>query len=325
MELYRAEFSGSRSEKLTPRIAETALALWKIYGALTLAGFVCLVIVGMSPFEAICHTFSTLGTGGFSTRNASIESFNSPTIEVVLIVFMLLAGVNFTQHYRLFVERRPKRFTRDRELRLYLLLTLGATLAVASTLLFDSVPALTSLRHALFQVVSILTTTGFSSANFENWAPFAQLILLALMFAGGCTGSTAGGLKISRIDLLLRVVMREFRKMVERRGVFAIHSNGRAVSEQTIQSLLNLVYISFLINFAACLLLTAFGVDVLTAIAAVAASMFNIGPGLGGVGPADNYGHLPMTVKWILAVCMLAGRLEFYALLVVCFPIFWKK
>ncbi len=326
MELYRAEFSGARSEKLTPRIAETANALWRIYAMLTVAGFLALMAAGMSPFDSICHAFSALGTGGFSTRNGSIESFQSPMIEMVLIVLMFVAGINFTQHYRLFIQRNPYRFLRDRELRAFALIIVLSTAAIAFSLVFSQNYTLaTGVRKALFQVVSIATTTGFSTANFELWAPFPQLVLLALMFAGGCTGSTAGGLKISRIHLLLGVVRREFRRMVERRGVFAVYSNGQAVPEAAIQSLLNLVYLAFLINFTACILLTAFGVDVLTAIAAVAASMFNIGPGLGAVGPADNYGHFPALVKWTLAVCMLAGRLEFYTLLVIFTTHFWKK
>ena len=192
------------------------------------------------------------------------------------------------------------------------MLLFAATAALTLTLSLSSLGFFESHRVALFQVVSIMTTTGFSSANFELWSPFAQLLLLALMFAGGCTGSTAGGMKVARLVLLFRVVGREFRRIVERRGVFAVRFNAEAVSENAIQSLLNLVYIAFLINFAACMALTALGVDVLTAISAVAASMFNIGPGLGDVGPSENYAQLVPLVKWVLSFCMLAGRLEYY-------------
>lgn len=326
MALYRAEFSGASSEKLKPRIAETAFALWRVYALLSFAAFIFLMAAGMGPFDALCHTFATLGTGGFSTRNASIESFANPMVEAVIVVFMFLAGINFTVHYRLLVEGAPRRFFGDRELRAYGLIALVATLAIAASLYFSNREPLTAaLLLSAFQVVSILTTTGFSSTDFEVWTHFAQLTLLALMFVGGCTGSTAGGLKVSRIDLLLKVVAREFRRLVETRGVFAIHLEGRAVPENTIQSLLNLVYLAFLINFACCILLTAFGVDVLTAIAAVAACMFNIGPGLGEVGPAENYAHFPAAVKWILSFCMLAGRLEYYVLLVIVTRHFWRK
>lgn len=325
MELYRAEFSGARSERLTPRIAETALALWKLYVAFSLAEFLVLWAVGMDAFEAICHAFSTMATGGFSTRNGSIEAFASPAIELVIIFFMLLAGINFTQHYRLLMERKPRAFFTDYEIRFYFGLVAAATAGITLTLSLTSPNFFEASRVALFQVVSIMTTTGFSSANFELWSPFAQLLLLALMFVGGCTGSTAGGMKVARIFLLFRVVAREFRRIVERRGIFAIRFNKEAVSENTIQSLLNLVYIAFLINFVACMALTALGVDVLTAIAAVAASMFNIGPGLGRVGPSETYVHLPHLAKWVLSFCMLAGRLEYYTLLVLFTRAFWRK
>ena len=327
IELYRAEFSGSRSEKLTPRIGETAAALWKLYVVFTLAEYAALRWAGMNRFEATCHSLSTMATGGFSTRNSSIESFDNPTIEYVIVIFMLLAGINFTRHYRLLVEFRPRPFFRDTELRIYFLIVIVAT----ATMILVSSPSpgnLTdNIRQVLFQVVSILTTTGFSSANFELWGPFAQLLLLALMFAGGCTGSTAGGLKLARLYLLFRVVAREFRRMVEPRGVFAVRLDEKAVAENTIQSLLNLIHLAFLINFAACIALTALGVNVLTAISSVAASMFNIGPGLGTVGPAENYAHLasPDMAKWILSFCMLAGRLEYYAVLVVFTRSFWRK
>ncbi len=326
MELYRAEFSGARSEKLKPRIAETALALWKIYVAFTLAEYVALRWAGMDWFDAVCHSLATMATGGFSTKASSIESFQSPAIEYVIIIFMILAGINFTQHYRLFVERKACSFLRDPEIRYYALVIVLAVIGVSLSLLFyTAIPVSDAFRQALFQVVSILTTTGFSSIDFELWPPFGIFVLLVLMFIGGCTGSTAGGMKTARIVMLLNVVGREFKRMVERRGVFAVRFGGRAVSENTVASVLNLVYLAFIINFTACLTLTAAGVDLMTAFSAVAASMFNIGPGLGSVGPAENYAHLPGLVKWVLSFCMLAGRLEFYTVLVIFTPMFWRK
>jgi trk system potassium uptake protein TrkH len=326
MPLYRAEFSGAQSEKLKPRITETALALWRIYFALTLAEYLALRWAGMSPFDAACHTFSTLGTGGFSTRTASIAAFHSIQIECIIIIFMLLAGINFTLHYRLWVERKPRSMFADVEVRFYLFTILAATAAILPSLILQNrYSAAAALRSSSFQVSSIMTTTGFVTSNFENWGAFPQLILLSLMFVGGCTGSTAGGLKSSRILLLLKVVAREFKRMVERRGVFAIRLGSQTFPEHTIQSLLNLVYVAFLTNFVSCLLLAVSGVDVLTSIAAVAASMFNIGPGLGNVGPAEHYGHLPALAKWVLSLCMLAGRLEFYTVLVIFAPPFWRR
>lgn len=326
MYLYRAEFSGATSEKLKPRITETALALWRIYFAMTALLYVILRMAGMNSFEALCHTFSTLGTGGFSTRTASIAGFNSPLIEYILIVFMVLAGISFIQQYRVWIERRPTALFGDVEVRFYLLLVAVSTLIIAGVLIgqqgFAWEPG---FRAALFQVAAIITTTGFATADFETWLPLPQLLLLALMFVGGCTGSTAGGLKVSRILLLARVVDREFKRMVERRGVFAVRLGGDVIPEATVQSLLNLIYLAFVVNFVSCLALAAMGVDVLTSIAAVAASMFNIGPGLGDVGPAENYGHLPMLAKWVLCADMIAGRLEFYTVIVILTPAFWRK
>ncbi len=326
MQLYRAEFSGAKSERLKPRIAETALSLWKIYLALTVAEFIALRLAGMNGFEAMCHTFSTLGTGGFSTRTESIAGFNSPLIEAIIIFFMLMAGISFIQHYRFWVERNPREFFKDVELRYYALITFVATGVIAVVLISSQGYGIAlAARNALFQVSAIVTTTGFVTDNFEVWHPLPQLILLALMFVGGCTGSTAGGMKMSRILLLTRVVDREFKRMVERRGVFAVRLGGQVVPESTIQSLLNLVYLAFVINFVACLMLAALGVDVLTSITAVAASMFNIGPGLGAVGPVENYGSLPDLAKWVLGACMIAGRLEFYTVIVILTPAFWRK
>lgn len=326
MELYRAEFSGAKSEKLKPRIAETALSFWKIYFAMTVAEFLALRWAGMTNFESLCHTFSTLGTGGFSTRTASIAGFHSLLIESIILIFMLLAGMSFVQHFRMWVEWKPRAVLRDVEVRYYFFLFLAASAVIAFMLVWhNNYSPGNAVRSSIFQVGSILTTTGFVTDDFEVWFPLPKLMLLALMFVGGCTGSTAGGMKVSRILLLARVVDREFKRMVERRGVFAVRLGGRVIHESTIQSLLSLVYLAFVINFASCFLLAACGVDVLTSIAAVAASMFNIGPGLKGVGPLDNYAHLPMLAKWVLSGCMIAGRLEFYTVLVIMTPAFWRK
>lgn len=326
MPLYRAEFSGARSEKLKPRIAETAIALWKIYLALTLAEYLALRWAGMNRLDAVCHTFATLGTGGFSTRTASVAAFNSATIETIIIIFMLLAGMSFVLHYRFWVEWKPRSFFSDIELRFYLTVVGIATVAIVPSLMLYNKYALgKALRESLFQVSSIITTTGFVTSDFEKWAPLAQFILLTLMFIGGCTGSTAGGLKASRILLLLKVVGREFKRMVERKGIFAVRLGSQVFPEPAIQGLLNLIYLAFLTNFVSCLLLAAAGVDVLTNIGAVVACMFNIGPGIGLVGPAEHFGHLPALAKWILSGCMLAGRLEFYTVFVIFSPPFWRR
>ena len=326
MHLYRAEFSGARSEKLKPRITETAAALSKIYFAVSLAQFVALRLAGMDVFESLCHVFSTLGTGGFSTRTASIAAFHSPLIEWIVIVFMLLAGASFIRHYRLFVERKPAAFFNDFEIRAYFGVAAVATAVIVPFLIHGSGYApMHAVRAAAFQVSSILTTTGFATENFELWLPLPQVLLLVLMFIGGCTGSTAGGMMVARIAMLWKVVDREFRRMVERRAVFAIRLGGRATPEETIEALLSMVYLAFAVNFVSVLVLAACGVDVLTSIAATAACMFNIGPGLGAVGPTEHYGHLPAIAKWMLSFCMIAGRLEFYTVLVILTPAFWRR
>jgi len=239
---------------------------------------------------------------------------------------MLLAGINFTLHYQLWVERKLRSIWKDIEVRFYLIMVGVVTLVVSTSLVWQNhYPGYIAIRRALFQVSSIMTTTGFITDDFEQWFPLPQLMLLVLMFIGGCTGSTAGGLKSYRILLLFKVVNRVFKKIIEPKGIFSVRVGSQVIPESTIQSLLNLVYLSFLINFAGCLLLASSGVDVMTSIASVAATMFNIGPGLGNVGPLENYGHLPSLAKWVLSSCMLAGRLEFYTVLVIFIPAFWRK
>jgi trk system potassium uptake protein len=326
MQFYRADFSGAKSEKIKPRIIETVSALWKIYLILTILQFAALRWAGMNSFDAICHTFATLGTGGFSTRNGNVAAFDNPRIEYVLVVFMLLASVNFALHYRLWIEWRPKQFIADPELRFYLLVVFLATLALFASLRWHGgQPSSLAFRHSLFQAASILTTTGFANDNFAQWGPFAQLLLLALMFMGGCAGSTSGGLKASRILLVLKVLGRDFKRLAVRRGVFAVRLGERVIPEDMIQSLLNLVYLSLLVNFVASLLLTVTGVDILTSISSVAATMFNVGPGLGHAGPFEHYGHFPKVAKWILSGCMIAGRLEFYVFFAMLTPAFWRR
>ena len=326
MHLYRAEFSGAKSQRLTPRVFETTKALWKIYILLTLMEILALWLAGMDGFEAVCQSFSTLGTGGFSTRTASIAAFESPLIEYIVIVFMLLSGMSFIQHYRLWIERQPGSLWHDYEVRGYLLLLAAATALIASVLYGKNhLGAEAAFRAALFQVTSILTTTGFVTDNYESWYPLCQLVLLMLMFVGGCTGSTAGGIKVARVLFLSRVVDREFRRMAEPQGVFTIRLGDETTPEAAVNGLLNLVYLSWLVIFFAWLLLTALGVDILTALSAVVACVFNVGPGLGGVGPTETYSHLPDAAKWILSLCMIAGRLEFYTLLVILTRAFWQR
>ena len=324
--LYRAEFSGAISEKLKPRITETALALWKVYLGLSLASYIALRWAGMGNFDALCHTFSVLGTGGFSSRGASVASFQNPAVEYVIITFMFLGGISMILHYRLWLEQSPLAVLKDAQLRAYVSILLIAGVVATVLLRFHNGYAWEpALRAGFFQVTSIMTTTGLVTDDFELWHPLGQMLLLGLMFVGGCTGSTSGGLKVARLLLLIKVVDREFKRMVNRRGVFAVRLGSRVIPESTVQSLLILVYIAAAVILSASLLLASMGVDVLTSLTAAIAAVFNIGPAFGGVGPFDNYGWLPAGAKWVLSVCMIAGRLEFYSALVLLTPWFWRK
>jgi trk system potassium uptake protein TrkH len=324
--LYNAQFAGAPSENLKPRVLETAHALWRVYLAITIAEFLALRWAGMSSFDAICHTFSTLGTGGFSTRTASVAHYNSLPIELILVTFMILSSLNFATQYRMWVERHPRSFLRDPEVRFHLTVLSLATLGIALTLVEHSAysPGV-ALRQSLFQVASIGTTTGFATADYETWYPFAQLALLSLMYFGGNTSSTAGGFKSFRMVLLLKVVGRAMAQIANSRRVMPVRAGGIVIPDSTLSSLLNLIALALLFNFAASLLLAASGVDLLTSLSAVPACMFSVGPALGTVGPAENYAHLPVFGKWVLSVTMLVGRVEFYTALVVLTPAFWRR
>ena len=324
--LYRAEFSGAASERMRPRIVEAARALWLLYVLYTIAEIVLLTLAGMPLFESLCHAFSTMATGGFSTRTQSIAAFQSPLIEYIVILFMFIAGVSFIQHYRLWIEQRPRTVISDYEFRAYFLLALGSTGVIATVLVINNGMSFEpAFRTALFQAVSILSTTGFTTADYGIWPPAIQLLLLFLMFAGGCTGSTAGGLKVARMVLMLHVVQREFRRLAEPKGVFRIRAGKDVLPEQAVSGLLNLIFLALAVLLVASLLVAATGVDIVTAFSSVIACQFNIGPGLGSVGPASHYGDLNSFAKWVLSFCMIAGRLEFYTFLILLTRIFWSR
>jgi trk system potassium uptake protein len=324
--LYRAEFSGAKSQRLAVRTREAARALWRIYLVLTLAETLALWLAGMRPFDALCHSFTTLATGGFSTRSASIAAFDSEVIDYIVTFFMVCSGVSFIQYYRLVVERDHKRVTADYEWRAYLLILLAATAVLTGVLLLaHEFKPEAALRAALFQVTSILTTTGFATEDYSTWYPLAQILLLCLMFVGGCTGSTAGGLKVARAVMLGRVIQREFKRMAEPHGVFPVLVNNESIPEHAIQGLLNLVYLAWLTMLGGAVVLAATGVDLLTAFSATVACLFNIGPGLNAVGPVNHYGDLSGLAKWTLSFCMIAGRLEIYTLLLIFTPVFWRR
>jgi len=325
MELYKAEVPGPTPDKIKPRIAETARILWKVYLLISLTEVILLLAGGMNLFDSLCHTFTTLATGGFSTRNNSIEYYNSPYLETVFIVFMLLAGINFSLHYRLLLGNL-KGFWKNSELHFFLCVFLISSALIAINLrlnFFDSL--VPSLRYASFQVASILTTTGYSSNNFGVWPAFPQCLLLLLMFIGGCTGSTGGGIKCFRIMLLLKQGYRELYRMIHPRAVIPVKLSGKSISTGIMEGVWGFFYLYLFLFATISLIMTLLGLDLITAISSVAACIGNIGPGLSAVGPAENYSHIPTLGKWLLSFSMLVGRLEIYTVIVLFVPEFWKK
>ncbi len=325
MQLYKAEVPTPVPDKLRPRIRETAMLLWKVYALISLLEVVLLMIGGMSLFDALCHTFTTMPTGGFSTKNASIAHFDSVYLDIVIIVFMVLAGINFSLHYQL-LRGRPLVFWKDSECRFFL----GSLLILTAVVTLDVYQGLyatigEALRYGAFQVVSILTTTGYVTADYEKWPALSQLLLLVAMFLGASAGSTGGGMKCLRVMLFFKYCLRELFYLVHPRGVAHVKIQGKVVSEDVIRSVMGFLglYVGF---FVLCtLLLSSLGVDFMTSIAATAATIGNIGPGLGMVGPVDNYANLPVLAKWLLSWCMLLGRLEIYTLIIFFAPAFWRK
>jgi len=325
MQLYKAEVPGPTPDKLKPRIKDTAMTLWKVYVLFSLAETILLMLGGMDLFDGLCHTFGTMATGGFSTKGASIGHFDSVYIDVVIIVFMLIAGINFTLHYQM-LRGRPLVMYKDPEFRFFAGVFLVFTaFATASTFgeVFDTLGQ--ALRYSSFQVASILTTTGYGTHDYELWPALPQALLLFLMFLGGSAGSTGGGMKCMRIMLLMKNSYRELYKLVHPRAVTKLKLGGRIVSDDVMSGVWGYFVIFLGLYILSSFMVAATGVDVLTSFAAVIAAMGNIGPGLGAVGPAENYAMIPAAAKWILAFDMVLGRLEIYTVIILFVPEFWRK
>ncbi|RKZ14300.1 TrkH family potassium uptake protein [bacterium] len=326
MQLFRAEVPGPVAERLTPRIRETAKRLWGVYLLLTVLEVLALLLAGMGLFDAVCHAFATMATGGFSTHNSSVGGFASPAVEWVIIVFMFLAGVNFSLHY-LALSGRWRGYFRDEEFRFYLVILGLATALVVTVLLTVNfyTSGAAAVRHGLFQVVSITTTTGFGTADYLQWPPFTHAVLLMLMAVGGCAGSTGGGIKVMRVLILLKHAKLELRKMLHPRGVFTLWFNNRSLSPGLQTNVLGFFLLFMVVYGSGILILTLGGRDLVTSVGATAASLGNIGPGLGLVGPASNYGSLLGWEKWLLMLLMIIGRLEIFTVLVLFLPAAWRR
>ena len=340
MQLFKAEVPGPSADKLTPRVRETAKRLWYIYVGFTIVQTL-LLLPAMSPFDAVNHAFATMATGGFSTKNGSVGQYGSAYIDWVIVLFMFLAGVNFALHYRLL---RGKAITvfRDTELQVYTAIIITATVLVTIGIWEPTVGLLPhagreaatfagypdvvdALRYAAFQVVAIITTTGFGTADYEVWPPLAVGVVFLLFFCGGMAGSTGGGVKIIRHVLMFKNSFREIKQLVHPNAVIHVRLNGEVVPQEILSNVLSFIvlYIGGIGIGTAAMALA--GLDLLGAFGATMSSIGNIGPAFGTLGPVENYAHVPAPGKWVLSFLMMAGRLELFTVLILFAPAFWKR
>jgi len=324
MQIFRAEMPGPSKDRLTPRIATTAKLLWGVYALLCIAQTLLLKLGGMSWFDALCHTFGTMATGGFSTRTASVGAYDSIYIEIVVMGFMFLAGTNFALHYRA-LRGRPLDYFRDSEFRWYLGIWAGSCLLL-TIILHGSVGSLgEALRAAFFQGTSILTTTGFITRDFDQWPETARVLLVALMFIGGCAGSTGGGMKVTRVVIVMRKVIVEIRRFMRPQAVLTIRNGPNALPAEAVTHIAAFVLMFLFLFFGGTILMTIWTPDIETAFSSVAATLGNIGPGLSAVGAMRNYAEIPAAGQALLTFFMLLGRLELYTVLIVLTPAFWRE
>ena len=324
--LFSAESVGPIRSKLHPRISVTARWILTIYVALTIFCTIALRMAGMGWFDAVCHAMSTIATGGFSTKQASIAAFNSPLIEYVITFFMFVSGVNLSLLYLAIFRARLMALLRDTEFKTYFMIVVAFSLVISVALFFTTDLGVEgSLRASLFQVVSIQTTTGFATVNYAVWMPLLWLLLCALMFIGACSGSTSGAMKCARISILFKVMWNEFKRIVHPNAVIPVRMTGRIIPSNVQSAILAYTVIYIFMLVAGLFVNMAFGVDFLDAFSLSVASVGNVGPALGNYGPMDSFAPLPAAVKWFSAFQMLVGRLEFFAVLLLLTPVFWKR
>jgi trk system potassium uptake protein TrkH len=325
MQLFKAEVPGPTADRLKPRIQDTAKLLWGVYVLLTCVEILLLMAGGMSFFDGLNHAFTTMATGGFSTRNASIAAYGSAYIDWVITIFMFLAGVNFSLHY-LALRGRVGDFLRNEEFLFYSTLVVLGTALITMLNMGGTYPGFfENLRYSAFQVVSIITTTGFGTADYELWPVLCQYLLVFSMFIGGCAGSTGGGMKVARILLLFKHAQVQLFRLIHPRAVRLVKLGDRPVDKEVMQSILGFFALYLGVFVTASFIMAATGMDLTSAGASVIATLSNIGPGLGSVGPVDNFAHVPAIGKIVLSFCMLLGRLELFTVLVLVFPSFWRK
>ncbi len=325
MQLYAAEMPGVTKDKLHPRITSTAKRLWGIYLLFTILETILLMFGGMDLFNALCHTFGTMATGGFSTQNASIAAY-SPYIQYVIVVFMFMAGTGFTLHY-FALHGQLRKVWQSEEFRYFIYLILGGTLIITLVLAFgtEGMAFEEAMRSALFQVVSIITTTGYITDNYLNWPGAMWFLIFLMMFIGGMAGSTGGGIKVIRQLLLLKNSLLELKRLIHPQAIIPVRMNAKVVSQDIIFKVMAFFLIYIIIFLIGATVMALIGLDAPTAIGASAATIGNIGPGIGMVGPVDNYAFIPYGGKWVLSFLMLLGRLELFTVLILFSPAFWKK
>jgi trk system potassium uptake protein len=325
MSLYAAEAPGVTYDKINPKIKDTARILWNIYLIFTVAETILLMFGGMNLFDALCHSFTTMATGGYSTKQASIAYWDSAYIQYVVTFFMFLAGVNFSLSY-FFLKGSFKKMIFNEEFKSYGLIVLVSTVVTTVGLYLTTGAGVEkAFRDSIFQVVSIVTTTGYATADYLLWHPFLMILMFMLFFIGGSTGSTGGGIKVMRIVMLVKNSYYEMRRLIHPNAIIPIRFNKRSISSQLVNNVLAFFFLYVLIFFVSVLIFMFFVPDFETSLGAVATSLGNIGPGLGSVGPAATFSHLPAAGKWFLSFLMLVGRLELFTILVIFTPTFWKK
>ncbi|WP_299434645.1 potassium transporter TrkG [uncultured Maribacter sp.] len=337
MQLFSAEAPGPNADKLHPRITDTAKRLWYIYVGYTAAETILLKLAGMSFFDAVNHSLSTLSTGGFSTKNASLAYWNdSPLIQYIIILFMFLAGSNFVLSYFAF-KGKIQRVLKDEEFKFYSIFILVFSIIAALVIYYQAnVPISeyhpkvlgvteSSFRHSLFQVIAVITTTGFVSADFTNWTPFLTVFFFGLMFLGGSAGSTAGGIKVMRHLLIIKNGLLEFKRTLHINAIIPVRYNDKTIKEHFVYNIIAFFVLYMLLFIIGALVLGAMGLDFVSAVGGAATSLGNVGPGLGELNPLSNFNGLPALGKWWCGFLMLVGRLELFTVLILFTPYFWKK
>ena len=325
MQLYRAETPGPvKDSKMTPRIADTAKHLWYIYVSLTIACTLAYWAAGMDWFDAICHAFSTIAIGGFSTYDASMGQFDSPLINFICVVFLLIAAINFSLHYAAVASRNIRVYLRDPEFKVFLLIQLALVIVCFTVLSSNNIYADgdETLDQAMFQAVSMSTTAGFATDNFSAWPLFLPILLIFSSFIGGCAGSTGGGMKVVRVFLLYLQGIRELNRLVHPRAIYSIKLGRKALPDKVVEAVWGFFSAYALVFVIIMLALMGTGMDNISAFSATAACLNNLGPGLGEV--AAHYGAISDTAKWLLTIAMVFGRLEIFTLLVLFTPTFWR-